>query len=32
MTEAATERIVPILQQVAKELSDALASSGSNGG
>lgn len=32
MTEAATERIVPILQQVAGELSDALASNGTNGG
>lgn len=31
MTDAATERIVPILQQAAKELSDALASSGSTG-
>ncbi len=28
VTEAATERIVPILQQTAKELSEALASSG----
>lgn len=31
VTEAATERIVPILQQAAKELSDALASNGSTG-
>lgn len=31
VTEAATERIVPILQQVAKELSHALASSGPTG-
>jgi IclR family acetate operon transcriptional repressor len=28
VTEAATERIVPVLQQVARELSQALASSG----
>lgn len=28
MTETATERIVPILQEIAKELSVALASSG----
>lgn len=31
VTDSATERIVPILQQAAKELSDALASSGSTG-
>lgn len=30
VTESATERIVPILQQVAGELSDALASNGAN--
>jgi IclR family acetate operon transcriptional repressor len=29
VTETATERIVPVLQQVAVELSEALASSGS---
>jgi len=28
VTEAATERIVPVLQQVAVELSESLASSG----
>lgn len=32
MTETATERIVPILQQIAKELSEALASSGGSAG
>ncbi|MEV0641247.1 IclR family transcriptional regulator [Streptomyces sp. NPDC050619] len=31
LTEAATEKIVPVLQQVAVELSEALASSGGNG-